>query len=298
MALAGGMDKAPQLWDARTGRLIHTLRGHPGGITAAAFSPDGKRALAGDGGGNIKLWDVVTGAELITFQTRGEAPAGSAHPILSLSFSPDGRQAVSGSTDYEVRIWSVETGRQERVLSGHHGPVKSVSFSADGKMVLTAGGDARGGGCCKWWDLATGKELGEVCDSDYMKFAAFTPSGREVLTGGGTTLKLWDVARRKQLLALDHKGFIDCATISRSGKLALSAGGSGVINVWDLVAGQLVKTLGGDESAVSSLGFGPDDRTALSGGSDGIVKLWDISTGGLIRSFPPTAVHGAVAFAS
>ena len=51
----------------------------------------------------VRLWDVVTGAEIRTLEghTRG---------VDSVSFSPDGKTLASGSRDYTIRLWDVGTG--------------------------------------------------------------------------------------------------------------------------------------------------------------------------------------------
>lgn len=292
---AGSMDATTKLWDVRTGKSIHTLRGNDGGITSVAFSPDSTKILIGSVGGTIKLYEAASGKELMTFGGQGDTAVGRGHSVLSLSFSADGLRVVSGDTGRMVRIWSVKTGLQERVLSGHHGPVKSVSFSADGRLVLSAGGDEKVGGSCKWWDLASGKELGEAYGPDYIKFAAFTPDGKKVLLGGGTTLKLWDVRLHRQLSTLENHGFVDCAALSHDGRVALAAGSSGIINVWDINSGRLIRSLDGHRNTVFSLSFGPDDRTAAAGDADGIIKLWDLSTGAEVRRFPPAVDNTTVA---
>lgn len=284
--VTGSADAFTRLWDVGTGNVLYTVRGRGGGITSVAFSPDGRLVVTGSGRGKLSLINVASGKELLDFGGAAEVAGRSEQPVISLAYSPDGRRVVSGGTDYKVRIWSVETGRQERTLTGHRGPVKSVSFSGDGKLVLTVGGDGRGGSCFKWWNLAAGKEAGEICDVDYLNFVAFMPDGRKVITGGGTELKLWDLNQRKQLIALRHGSYIHCAALSHDGKLALSAGGDGVVKVWDVVAGKLVRKLEGHDKSVFSVSFNSDDRTALSGDGGGIIKLWDLSTGAEIRSFP------------
>ena len=83
------------VWDAVTGMPIFRLEGHSGAIQSVAFSPDGKRiATAANSDQNrkfeVKIWDAVTGKELLTLTGPNEhkspiAPA----PIF---FSPNGHR--------------------------------------------------------------------------------------------------------------------------------------------------------------------------------------------------------------
>jgi hypothetical protein len=49
---------------------IRTFGGHTEWVFSVAFSPDGRTALSGSGDKTLKLWDVATGNEIITFKGR------------------------------------------------------------------------------------------------------------------------------------------------------------------------------------------------------------------------------------
>src|SRR5262249_10112094 len=88
-------DRIVKLWNATAGQEFLSLRDCAGPVV---FSPDGKRLATGSSDGlapgrnnyAIKLWDVVTGQELVTFR-------GFKERARSLSFSTDGKELVTES---------------------------------------------------------------------------------------------------------------------------------------------------------------------------------------------------------
>ncbi len=108
-----------------------TLTGHTNSVESVAFSPDG-RLLASASYGEIKLWEVATGREVLTLR-------GHTDWVRSVAFSPDGRLLASGSYK-EIKLWEVATGREVRTLTGHTDDVNSVAFSPDGRLLASGSG--------------------------------------------------------------------------------------------------------------------------------------------------------------
>ncbi len=82
-----GPEHMLQVWDTATGRLLGDYRGHKQGIRAVAFSPDGRTLASSSDDSTLKLWNVATRQELLSFQRLGGRPS-------DLLFSPDGRVLV------------------------------------------------------------------------------------------------------------------------------------------------------------------------------------------------------------
>ena len=90
--LSAGGDQVVRLWDAATGKAIRSFTGHQGAVTAAAFSPDGKRFVSGGTDRLVKVWDVTGGKELFSME-------GHKGVITAVAWSPDGKRICSGSAD-------------------------------------------------------------------------------------------------------------------------------------------------------------------------------------------------------
>jgi WD40 repeat protein len=50
-------DHTLRIWDAASGKLALTLRGHDGAVGSAAVSPDGRRIVSGGTDRTVKIWD-------------------------------------------------------------------------------------------------------------------------------------------------------------------------------------------------------------------------------------------------
>jgi RNA polymerase sigma factor (sigma-70 family) len=142
--VSAGTDKTVQIRDAADGSLTSTLEGHTKQVTSASFSPDGKFIASGGYDGTVRIWDVGTAKVVHKIDVADTS-------VRSLAFSPDGKTLVIGGLknvgQTVLGLWNVKTGQQVKELSGHQGGAFSVAFSADGTIVMSAGGD---GGVGLW----------------------------------------------------------------------------------------------------------------------------------------------------
>jgi WD40 repeat protein len=116
------------LWDARTGALLHTLAGHRGLITDAAFSPDGTELVTASVDHDARIWDVASGRLLHVLR-------GHFFPVYSAAFSPDGAWVVTAS-QFTAGLWDAATGQLVEYLRGPTRPLARAAFSADGTRIL------------------------------------------------------------------------------------------------------------------------------------------------------------------
>jgi RNA polymerase sigma factor (sigma-70 family) len=173
--LAAGDDSGTlRLYDVQASKLMATLdMKNSGDITALAFAPGGKMlAAAGSGGDPSKviIWDLASrtvaaeltettvGVSSLGYTADGKTLISSLRDRVSFwdmearklrstivsqqknvncaAITPDGKLLATGSSDKTVVLWDVATGKPLATLQGHAGSLASLSFSADGRLLL------------------------------------------------------------------------------------------------------------------------------------------------------------------
>jgi WD40 repeat protein len=285
------VDGTVRVWMLDPGRdVVRVLRGHPGPVGIARFSPDGRRILT----------------------ARGP--------------NPNPQQPDRDPADCTARLWDASDGRPLAVLKGLEalkaspfrvlGPVTAAVFSADGRNVLTLSADANAHvrsangkeeplpfTQVRLWDSDTGKERFALAGlTDDTRFAALSPDGRYLLTASagiqnpvlfdetgakGTYatinkdgVRLWDATAGRLLHRLANAGGVAAAWSPDGRRFALfSPQGSAI---WDPETGERVLPLEPGEAAVAA--WSPDGRLLLGfprlfRADRQYVHVWDAATG-------------------
>src|SRR5262249_32913866 len=121
-----------RLLDGWSGQL-HALRrvwSHPGAVTAALFSSDGRIVLTSDDGGVAQLRETATGKPL----GRAVRHLGDNHTV---AFSPDGGVVVTISDRQTAQFWEVPAGKPLGEALPHAGTITALAFAPEGKKLVT-----------------------------------------------------------------------------------------------------------------------------------------------------------------
>ena len=133
-------DKTARIWDAETGRRLHILKDHQDWVEDAAFSSDGRWVVTGCYDDFTRVWNTETG-ELIRKIKLSSS---------SIAFGLNNRRVVSGCSFFNERgflssnsvcVWDFDSGEIIHTFKGHTNMVSSVTFSPDGKKIISASYD-------------------------------------------------------------------------------------------------------------------------------------------------------------
>ena len=241
-----------------------------------SFSAD-NRLLASSGQnyyddyGEFKVWDLVRGVQRGTTIEDRNVNEGS---IITLNFSPDNQLLASLNASGLIRLWDLSRGALISKIAAHEhsGEDNGLSFSADGRLLASAG---------SWWS-GERPDVGE---------AGTEKETREV--------KLWDTSKG-QLLST-FKAASPPVSFSPVGQILASASastlewtwhedgtGSGQqsggynVKLWDVSTGNPIATLQAsgilkvNNESPRALIFSPDGQRLASQFSN-TVQLWDVS---------------------
>ncbi len=284
----------PNIWDAATGALLHTLRepsqnwSGSSHVVSAAFGPGGRHVVTTHNYGRAaRLWDAATGAEITT------GFVGHEDTVRAAAFSSDGRFLATGSADGTARLWDLAAlqpaaPHRQRWLAGGFLQA-AVAFSPDGRR-LAMPEPWQGRGRVHIWDLEKGQEL--ICKGDLRTMVAsvaFSPDGRWLVAAAmDRCAHLWDAGTGERAATLQgHEGGVYDARFSPDGRRVVTTSDDDTVRVWEVPGGRQTLVLRKEGAALRSASFSPDGRRLLTG-TEGLQKrnsmgnqgwTWDAETG-------------------
>ena len=201
---------------------------------------------------------------------------GHGGPVMGLTTSPDKKLLVSTSFDYSVLVWQLGELRELQQLSGHEAAVNVAKFSTSGKLLATAGDDAK---IFLWHfkksdsflenKIILNDHTAKIVDIDFSKDEQFLASA-----SWDHTIKIWNIKTGKVVKSIvGHDGPVNSVKFSDDGQHLYSAGYDGTIRYWRISDGQEVRTLVDNGWGINVLTVDETANLLLYGTIDGLMKL-------------------------
>jgi WD40 repeat protein/serine/threonine protein kinase/tetratricopeptide (TPR) repeat protein len=273
---SGSKDRLVKLWDAATGRLLHTFPRFESSIQKVAFSPDGRLLATGQFGPTTQPVQICDLATLQAF-TLADDELGQA--AYGLAFSPDGKfLAACGNGLTLWRVAEGERGEENPLRSSfkrivHLPGQRSLSLCISPDSKLLAWVDQVSSVCL--WDLAHGREIPFLGPPlpfpGWGGFAIYPDSDHLMLSSATGTVETWDIRTVRRVFSW-----------RKEGPLQVSSGGRWIVGpgrtLWSSQTGSRVFALPQESGITWSDALSPDGHRVATGRADGGLVIWNVPT--------------------
>ncbi len=244
---ADGGNSSLQLWDVNTNKIISTLTEHPMLFPLAV----NEKTFFSLNGNNFQLRDTNTGKMLRDLKRTGTnlfkhfQKVGSVDAFAVLS---DNTTFAIGGKDGLLELWNMQAGERLLTLKGHTDQITALALTADDTILASSSQDKS----IRLWDTRTGAKL--------LTLTKHKNSGkRQVFTNAPTRFS---------------SELVNNLVFSSDSKLLASSSEYGIIWLWDLSTGNLLKTLTMHEAAADTLLAGTGlSKIGLAFSPDGTIDI-------------------------
>src|SRR5262245_5574014 len=253
-------------------------------VTSAAFIEGGAKLVTGGGesllyrAGDVKVWDVKTGAQIASLE-------GQPTIVWSIAASADGKLLITSGYDGKIILWNVADKKPQQTIE-KKGWIRRVALSPDGKNFAAAMED----GNVLIYEVEGPKELKSIKAHEAAVYGvAFSPDGTTLATASTDKLaKLWDWNAGTEKAKLEgHGDAVWAVEWSKDGSLA-TCGADRKIKLWN-AEGKEQATLEGHKDWVTDIAFSADGQSLASASHDRTAKIWDVKEKRETVTFGPHA---------
>ena len=262
-----------------------------GSVRALQFSPDGKTLVSAEGapGGTIRLIDAKTGIQLKKLYSNWPSEGGS-----DIAFSPNGQYLLGVScpgfevTECKPTVWDTKNYRLLWRLTekdaiygisirgiGVNEKSTQVSYITSPQVLRVR--DIRNGELIKTVTLTINGQgyspPSYFLDFDFSSQGKWIASKKWVAVNKSLAIQIWDAQGNEIQNWQTNYQNLHILTFSPDETILAAVDDTGIISMWELRTGKLLRTFGQRNKGIRSLTFSPDSRTLAVALADKTVYL-------------------------
>ena len=264
-------------------------------LLGPVWSPVGD-LIASQERGAVNVWDSASGELLHSFG--GLSTTTPYH----VRWSPEGTRLAVLEFAGALKVWRVEDGEEISAFQAHDpipGPLASrLVWSPDGSLLATYAND----GLVKIWDTEQWRLVHALeNEGDFLinflspiDIAIFSPDGKRIAVGQGSSLRVWDTGTGRQLVHwhpfpespyVPHFGSITDFAFSPEGRYLASVGLDRTAKIWDVETGMQLLDIDIFLNYVLTVDWFWDGSQFATAGADGRAIVWERATGREVARF-------------
>lgn len=257
----GGKDNKIRMLSAADGKLLYEIeswQGHKEWVNGIRFSPDGLSFASLSDDGLLKVWETVSGKNLLIFR-------GHIAGLNQLAWHPDGKRIYTTSSDNTVKAWDINNPGELAFRASVVGPW-NAPVSPDGKWMAPVNSDKY----LALYNMNTGKP--EIFLDSLSAFAAAFSADGQYLATGYRQINIYHANTGKKILAgKGHTGVIYGMDYNSKLNLFVTTADN-TVRVWNTTDTAAYKTVSNIKNPFT-VKFSPDGQSIYAGCADGKVRI-------------------------